>query len=154
MSLKSLAMIDHSTQRVVRLGKDLQSDHDILQEEFIRPIRTKDETPQHHDTMVPSKLDDPDQPPTHEQPSVLQLVKYKQNLRAQQDRRLHRKQLADLAEQTRAAEGFLHTDLMNKPDEVSQRIPHSDTNHTETHKSKAETSTKTSSWITRRRTIE
>ena len=127
-------MIDRVSQHAVRMGKDLRSDHDILEEELIPPTRTKAERPLIDDPMTPSQLDDSDQPSTDEQPTALQLIKYKQHIRTEQGRQLHRKGLAELAEKRRIEEEILHTPAAPEDsDEVSKRMRRSRADHKHHH---------------------
>lgn len=123
-------MIDRISQHAVRMGKDLRSESDIIDEELIQPTRAREETHPTHDRMVPIDLENPDLPPTHDQPTTSQLIKYKQNIRTQFNRRAHRKQLADIAQQKRAEEDFIHVSAQSEnSDEVAKRMRRSRDQH-------------------------
>lgn len=82
----------------MKLGKDIRSDHDILEEELIKPLRTKSiET----NTTVGSTEENLQAAETHDQPSIIQLIKYKQQIHVENDRRVHRQKLAALAKSQR-----------------------------------------------------
>ena len=120
--VRNLAIPLRLSQRGVTMGKDIRSDHDILDEEVIRPVKSKpDDAPTNGHTPLDSALDDLQNGQTHEQPSVLQLIKYKQQIRTENDRRLHRQKLAELAMHQREKELSVQSDLMAGPVEIEQK---------------------------------
>ena len=110
--LKNLMLANRVGQQVVRLAKNIRSDHDILEEELIQPMKTKEN--------LPIKTDDQIETQTHEEPSVKQLIKYKQNIRLENDRRLHREHLASLATAAREKEQISLPNVSKMPIEVPQ----------------------------------
>ena len=120
MNLKNLVFANRLSQQAVKLGKDIRSDRDILDEELVKPSKKKPNmmsTPL-HPTDAPS--DDPHYTETHAQPSTKQLIEYKQKIRLENDRRSHRQQLADLAKKEREKVKILQADL-DKSDEIQQQ---------------------------------
>lgn len=114
------------SQKAVRLGKNIQSDHDILEEEFIKPSNTKaniSSTINTSGSLVPT---DPQHAQTHEEPVTKQLIKYKQQIHLENNRRLHRQKLAELANKEHEKEQFLQPDLQTKSTEVPQQQKSSD----------------------------
>lgn len=63
---------------------------------------------------------DPTHAATNEQPDVKQLIKYKQHIRLENDRRLHREHLANVAQQEREKEKTLLQDVTKMPIEIPQ----------------------------------
>jgi hypothetical protein len=99
------------------MGKDIRSDRDILDEEVIRPMKTKS-TANMSTNFTPEDLQTGQ---TYDEPSIPQLIKYKQQIRTENDRRLHRQKLADLAKTQREKEQSLQSDVTIKPDEIEQQ---------------------------------
>jgi hypothetical protein len=99
------------------MRKDIRSDRDIIEEELIKPTKIKANISS--TTHMPINLAHDD--PQHEQPPVKQLIKYKQRIRFENDRRLHQIKLAELAKQTHDKEQFLQSDL-TKPDEIQKKL--------------------------------
>jgi len=100
------------------MRKDIRSDHDILEEEVIKPIKTKSTI----DNVSMNPLsDDFENTQIQQEPSVPQLIKYKQQIRNENDRRLHRENLADLAKNQREKEQFVRSDLSTEPEEIQQQ---------------------------------
>lgn len=110
--LKNLMLANRVGQQVVRLAKNIRSDHDILEEELIQPMKTKENLPIKTDNQIETQ--------THEEPSVKQLIKYKQNIRLENDRRLHREHLASLATAAREKEQISLPNVSKMPIEVPQ----------------------------------
>jgi hypothetical protein len=80
------------------MGKDIRSDRDILEEEVIKPTKIKSTTSTTATDLPFDSLSQNFQDAqTHEEPSVKQIIKYKQDIRTENDRRIHREQLADLS---------------------------------------------------------
>ena len=120
--IRNLAIPLHLSQRGVRMGKNIRSDHDILDEEVIRPVKSKsDDAPANNKAPSDSLTEDLLSGQPHEQPSVLQLIKYKQQIRTENTRRLHREELAELAKHQRDKELSLQSDLMAAPVEIEQK---------------------------------
>ncbi|CAF0991476.1 unnamed protein product [Rotaria magnacalcarata] len=119
MNIGNLVFANRLNQQVVRLRKDIRSDRDILEEELIAPTKLKFSTLTIATTnastdSVPVDLQRAE---THDEPSVLQLIKYKQQVRIENDHRLHREKLAELAKSQRNKEQFFHSDASLQPDE-------------------------------------
>lgn len=90
-------MVNRVGQQAVKLGKDLVSDRDIIDEELIRPMNSLLESSATGNNSSEPMHDDSQDNETHQEPSVIQLIKYKQQIRLDNDRRLHHKTLANLA---------------------------------------------------------
>lgn len=108
---------------MVRLGKDIRSDRDILEEELIKPSKTKANIAEARTTDPSAHLvsDDLQHAQTHTEPTTKQLIEYKQKIRLENDRRLHREKLAELAKTQRQKEHILQPDLQTKSSEVQQQ---------------------------------
>jgi hypothetical protein len=119
MILKNLFVANRLNQQAVKLGKDIHSDRDILDEEVIQPMKINDNSSSIASTSTDSIMDDLQSIPTHEQPTVLQLIKYKHQIRIESDRRLHRQKLADLLNIHADKERVLQPDLLTKYDDVT-----------------------------------
>jgi hypothetical protein len=128
-----LVFANRLTQQGVKLRKDIQSDHDILEEEVIKPIKTKANISSTTNASSHSVPEDLHQEETHEEPSAKQLIKYKQQIHFENDRRLHQQNLAILAKQARDKEQILQSDLPTKPGEVQQQQQKIDADHTLSH---------------------
>jgi len=103
------------------MGKDIRSDHDILEEEVIKPIKIKS-YPSSTDNISSNLIsEDLQNAQLYEQPSVPQLIKYKQQIRTENDRRLHREKLAEVAKTQRVKEEDFQSDLSLKSDEFQQQ---------------------------------
>jgi len=104
------------------MGKDIRSDRDILEEEVIKPTKLKSTT---STTAADLPFDSLSQnfqdAQTHEEPSVKQIIKYKQDIRTENDRRIHREQLAELAKTQREKEHFYQSDLSTKSQDIQQQ---------------------------------
>ena len=111
------------------MGKDIRSDHEILEEELIKPTKAKANVSSITNTDVPLTSEDPLHAETHDEPSIKQIIKYKQKIRTENDRRLHREKLAELAKQAYGKEQSLQSDLLTNPDEVHE-LQKSDDNQT------------------------
>ncbi|CAF1429756.1 unnamed protein product [Adineta ricciae] len=96
ISIGSLVFANRVGQQVILSGKNIRSDHDILQDELL--TRKKLHTPTLNVNMD-NISEDVQQLETHDEPSVRQLVKYKQNIHTENKRRRHREELAELAKQ-------------------------------------------------------
>ena len=103
------------------MGKDIRSDHDILEEEVIKPTKIKSTTSTTENISTDPILENIQDPQTHEEPTVKQIIKYKQHIRTENNRRLHREELVKLAEHQREKEQFLQSDLTTKPEEIQQQ---------------------------------
>jgi rubrerythrin len=99
------------------MRKDILSDHDILEEEVIKPNQTKAIKT---NASINFTSEDLQNSQTYEEPSVPQLIKYKQQIRTENDRRLHREKLAELAKYQRNKEQSIRSDLSTKPEEIEQ----------------------------------
>lgn len=102
-------MLNRLSQQVVKMGKDIRSEHDILEEELIKPMKTKSDPTSSAATSTNSFIDELHNRETHEVPSVKQLIKYKQKIRDENDRRLHRQKLAELAKGQRGKEEMMES---------------------------------------------
>ena len=113
------------------MGKDIRSDRDILEEEVIKPTKTKSTTSTTADIAVDSGSQDLHDAQTHDEPTVRQIIKYKQDIRTENDRRLHRENLAELAKQQREKEHFFQSDLSTKREEIQQQKVYNDESSTQ-----------------------
>ncbi|CAF2986392.1 unnamed protein product [Rotaria sp. Silwood2] len=120
-NLRNLVFANRLSQQAVKLGKDIRSDRDILEEELLKPMKSKSKTSSTTDASIYSVSEDFQYEQTHEQPSVPQLIKYKQHIRDENDRRQHREKLAAIAKQARDREQILQSDTSTKPDELQQK---------------------------------
>ncbi|CAF2583536.1 unnamed protein product [Rotaria sp. Silwood2] len=120
-NLRNLVFANRLSQQAVKLGKDIRSDRDILEEELLKPMKSKSKTSSTTDASIYSVSEDFQYEQTHEQPSVPQLIKYKQHIRDENDRRQHREKLAAIAKQARDREQILQSDTSTKPDEFQQK---------------------------------
>ena len=100
------------------MGKDIRSDRDILEEEVIKPIETKLSVSPTSDLSVVTISEDSQRAESYEIPSVTHLIKYKQQIRTENDRRLHREKLAELAKMQREKEQFIDEDDSSKSGEI------------------------------------
>ena len=119
LNFRQLIFANRVGQQAVKLGKDIQTDHDIIEEELIKPSEMKTDAST-AEPMVTSE--DPQVAQTHDQPNLVQLVKYKQQLRTENDRRLHRRKLADLALTKRKEEDVLQSEVQTTSDDVEEQI--------------------------------
>ena len=119
--MRNLVFANRLSQKAVRLGKDIQSDRDILEEEFIKPSSTTPNTAAIISTSSSSVPTDPQHAQTHEEPTTKQLIKYKQHIHLQNNRRLHREKLAELAKKEHEKEQFLQPDLETKSGDIQQQ---------------------------------
>jgi hypothetical protein len=104
------------------MGKDIRSDRDILEEEVIKPTKIKSTTSTTATDLPFDSLSQNFQDAqTHEEPSVKQIIKYKQDIRTENDRRIHREQLAELAKTQREKEHFYQSDLSTKSQDIQQQ---------------------------------
>ncbi|CAF2982272.1 unnamed protein product [Rotaria sp. Silwood2] len=131
LNLKNLVFANRLSQQVVKMGKDIRSDRDILEEELIKPIKTKSTA----NVSINTVSEDLQNAETHDEPSILQLIKYKQQIRIENDRRLHREKLAELAKSEREKEQF-SLEISSKPEEISQQQTLSQVVPTETTSTK------------------
>ncbi|UJR28467.1 hypothetical protein I4U23_009706 [Adineta vaga] len=137
INLKNLIFANRIGQQVIRFGKDIRSDHDILQEEFLKP--KKQNASSTHAHMYPTS-EDLQQLQTHEEPSAQQLIKYKEQIHTENHRRQHREKLANLAKQIYDRERILQPDLVTVSEEVQQDQMLGD-DHTQSHVVSTGTST-------------
>lgn len=120
MNLKNLVFANRLSQQVVKLGKDIESDRDILEQELLKPSKNKAKIMSTSLNPTDPALDDPHDIEGHTQPTVKQLIDYKQKIRLENDRRLHRQNLADLARKEREKVQILQPDL-DKSAEIRQQ---------------------------------
>lgn len=102
------------------MRKDIRSDHDILEEEAIKPLKTNSTAAAN--ASMNSASEDADNAETREELSIPQLIKYKQQIHMENDRRVHQKNLAALAKDQREKEEFIRSDLSAKPEEIQQQM--------------------------------
>ena len=102
------------------MGKDIQSNRDILEEEFIKPIKLEKHILSTADSLTKSDAEDFE----HGQSSVRQLIEYKQHIKKENDRRQHREKLAELARHVYEQEQILHSDLSAKSNEQKELHDH------------------------------
>ena len=103
----------------MKLAKDIRSDRDILEEESIKPSKHKPTTV--HPTSEDSTIEGGQTAETDEESSIPQLIKYKQQIHLEHDRRIHRENLANLAKSVREKESFVQSDLSAKPEEIQRQ---------------------------------
>ncbi|CAF3421750.1 unnamed protein product [Rotaria sp. Silwood1] len=126
LNIRNLIFANRLSQQVVKMGKNIRSDRDILEEELIKPIKTKSTTSSTANVSNNTVSEDLQNAETHEQPSALQLIKYKQQIHIENDRRLHREKLAELAKTQREKEQF-YSGVSSKPEEIpSQQTLYND----------------------------
>jgi rubrerythrin len=99
------------------MRKDIRSDRDILEEEVIKPTKIKSTT----NISFNSAIDDLQNTQRYDEPSVQHLIQYKQQIRIENDRRLHREKLAELARNQRKNEQYFQSDFSLKPEENQQQ---------------------------------
>jgi hypothetical protein len=119
--IKNLVFANRLGQQMVKMRKDIRSDHDILEEEVIKPIKRNSKAAATANVSINSASEDLDNTETNEEPSVPQLIKYKQQIHMEHDRRIHQEELAALAKHQRQKEGFIRSDLSAKPEEIQQQ---------------------------------
>ncbi|CAF4393467.1 unnamed protein product, partial [Rotaria socialis] len=112
---------NRASQQAVKLGKNIQSNRDIIDEELVKLSKAKSNTLSTVNESTSSVSGDVKNGETPDQPSRLQLIKYKQTIRDENDRRKHREELAALAKQAREKELILHADTSIKSDQVQQQ---------------------------------
>ena len=121
-------MADRLGQSIVKLGKNIRSNRDILEDEIIKPTRT-------HDHDLKKDLDDQntdqysDDTSSKQEPTTLQLIRYKQQIRLENDRRLHREKLAELAQQVGAEEKLLQTNEAPTVIDNRREVKHAKSTH-------------------------
>ncbi|CAF0919645.1 unnamed protein product [Rotaria sordida] len=120
LDIKTLVFANRLGQQVVKMGKDIRSDRDILEEELIKPTKTKSTTLSTANESINTVSEGLQNAETHEEPSVLQLIKYKQQIHIETNRRLHREKLAGLANSQREKEQFF-SDISSKSGEIQQQ---------------------------------
>ena len=103
------------------MRKDIHSDHDILEEEIIKPIKFKSYSSSTDNLSTNLVSEDLQNAQTYQEPSVPQLIKYKQQIRTENDRRLHREKLAEVAKTQREKEDIFQSDLSLKSEEIQQQ---------------------------------
>jgi hypothetical protein len=119
--IKNLVFANRFGQQVVKMRKNIRSDHDILAEESIKPVKTNSKTAA--DVSMNAVPEDFEYAETSEELSVPQLIKYKQQIHMENDRRIHREQLAALAKSQREKEQFIRSDIeQQNMDEISSPI--------------------------------
>ncbi|CAF1266186.1 unnamed protein product [Adineta ricciae] len=127
ISMKNLIRAGRLGEQAIKWGKNIRSDHDILEEEVLRPTKNRPTTSTaesgDHFTYDPM-TENIQEVQTHDQPTVRQIIKYKQHLRTEKDRRLHREELAKLAQSQREKEEFYRSDLAGKSEENQQQQQH------------------------------
>jgi hypothetical protein len=103
------------------MGKDVRSDRDILDEELIKPMKPKTNISSAANASAYSVLENLQHAETHEEPPVIQLIKYKQHIYTENRRREHRQKLANLANGANNTEQMLQPDLCIQPIEEQQQ---------------------------------
>ena len=112
---------DRFSRHAIKLGKNIQSDHDILQKELIVPVKSGDDSSHHDDLKTDDPmLEDKQQLQSRQGPSVQQLIEYKQHIQMENNRRLHRENLAKMAETRRNEEQILTTNTPVNGDGVPE----------------------------------
>jgi hypothetical protein len=135
-------LINRMTQQAIKLRKNIRSDRDIIEEELIKPHKTKANISSTTNMPVNSVPENFEHAQSHEEPSVKQLIKYKQKILIEKDRRLHQVKLAELAKQKRDKEEILQSGLFTKSGEVQQQQQQSGDDHTLPHAVPQTSSTK------------
>ena len=126
--IKNLVFANRIGQQVVKMRKDIRSDKDILDEESIKPSRTRLTSATNASmNATPETFEYTE---TTEELSVPQLIKYKQQIHMENDRRIHREQLAAVAKHQCEKEGHIQSDLSAKPEEIEQQKIHEDGDET------------------------
>lgn len=123
--MKNLVFANRLTQHAVKLSKDICSDRDILEEESIKPSKSQSKT---LDLSDGSMMEDEPTTRRPEQATASQLIRYKQQIHFEKDRRIHRQELAAIAKAKREKESFIYSDLAARPEEIlRQNFDHADT---------------------------
>ncbi|CAF3631999.1 unnamed protein product [Rotaria sp. Silwood1] len=126
INLRNLVFANRLSQQAVKLGKDIRSDRDIIEEELIKPTKLKSNISSTINASIDSISEDFPYEQTHEQPSVRQLIKYKQQIHDENERRQHREKLAEIARQARDKEQILQSDISIKSNELQQQQSYDD----------------------------
>ncbi|CAF2144352.1 unnamed protein product [Rotaria magnacalcarata] len=121
INMRNPVFTNRARQQTVKLGKKIQSNRDIIDEELIGPSKRKSNTLSTVNKSTSSVSGDIKNGETPEQPPTLQLIKYKQKIRDENDRRKHREELAALAKQASEKELILQADTSIKSDQVQQQ---------------------------------
>jgi rubrerythrin len=111
------------TQQIVRSGKDIKSDRDILEEELIQPMQPKENvssTTAANASVRPTP-EDLQHAQTREQPSAAKLLEFKQQMHTEKNyRSIHRNDLAKIARKARTEEQTAQSDLFENSAELKQ----------------------------------
>lgn len=109
-TLKNLFLINRFSQQATVLGKNIQTQHDIIDEEVIKPIEKAEKLLPVEYTSIESIENESENNEIQQEPTVLQLIKYKQQIRLDNDRRLHHQALANIAQEQWEIERSLEYD--------------------------------------------
>ncbi|CAF1139987.1 unnamed protein product [Adineta steineri] len=120
-NIRTIASVNRTAQQAIKKGKDIRSDHDILEEEMIKPTKTKFDTSITENISDSSFTENIENQETHKEPTVQQIIKYKQNILTEKGRRLHQEKLAELARQQDEKEKFFRSDFAVNPEEIQQQ---------------------------------
>jgi hypothetical protein len=141
LNLRNFMLLNRMSQHAVRLRKDIRSHHDILEDELIKPTKHKANISSTANMPVNSVPENFQHAETHGEPSVKQLVEYKQRIRLANDRRLHEQKLAELAKRKHDKDEIVQSGLHTKSGEVHQQQKSGD-DHTLSHAVPQTSSTK------------
>ncbi|CAF0769690.1 unnamed protein product [Rotaria sordida] len=120
INLTNLVSTNRLNQQAVKLGKDIRSYRDILEQELIKPIKTKSNISSTTNASTYTISEDFQR----EQPYVPQFIKYKQRIHDKNERRQHREKLAEIARQVRDKEQILQSDELQQ--QQQQQKSHDD----------------------------
>ncbi|CAF0868336.1 unnamed protein product [Adineta steineri] len=133
INLRNLVLTSRLGQHVIKYGKDIRSENDILEDELLKPQKLNTNVPSTTTTNPYSHLatENLQNIQTHEEPSVEQLVRYKQKIRFENDRGVqHREKLAELAQKAYDRERILQPEELPSPSEIQQQEQNSSDDHT------------------------
>ena len=119
--LRNIVRVDNFSRHLIKLGKDIQSDHDILTEELIPPVKSRGDPSSADQRPTHSMSEDDQQMQTNQYPSTKQLIDYKQHIQTANNRRLHREKLAKIAEERRNQEQVLGVNIPYGAEEQQTR---------------------------------
>lgn len=131
LDIKSLVFANRLTLQTVKMGKNIRSDHDIIEDELIKPTQSTAHASSTIHVSAQSTSTDPQDVQSHEEPSLEQLIQYKKQMRLENDHRLHKAKLAEIAKHQHQKDPSHPLNASTKPDEDHQhkldddhKLPH------------------------------
>lgn len=122
--MKTLTFPDRFGKQAIKLGRKVQSDRDILEEELIKPLKTTSSNAPRPITSADTISENLQQTQTSDQSSLAQIIAYKQKVNEENNRRLHREHLADLAKKANEAEKAFESNIPKVLDSSQYQLPH------------------------------